>query len=135
MPQQIRGIMADGLARKAIREHTAQLAEKANIAQEAWITPTLLGAWVGDAGFPIAYYKDSFGIVHVRGAATGSEGGSSIFKFPIDYSPSTSRQFATTSNGANAKFARLLVKPDGTVTAVGEYMNGVSLDVVSFSTY
>lgn len=64
-----------------------QLAEKANKAQEDWITPTLLNEWeIYSINFPVGYMKDEFGFVHVKGAV---KNGTTrvVFILPSGYRP------------------------------------------------
>ena len=76
----------------------AGLAAKANVAQEAWITPTLLNGWVNAVGNEIQFYKDNFGIVRMRGSASGGVFATTVFTFPVGYRPA--RNFGTnTSSG------------------------------------
>lgn len=77
----------------------SQLAQKANIAQEAWIVPTLLNSWVNnsDGESPVGYFKDTFGIVHLRGCLKGGTGGT-IFILPTGYRPAKTFRHATVTN-------------------------------------
>ena len=60
----------------------AQLAEKANKVQEAWITPTLLNGFTGD----IQYRKSEFGRVEFKGSIVTTVNTSGIiFNFPVGY--------------------------------------------------
>lgn len=67
------------------------ISEKANKKQEDWIAPTLMNGWTNQvpaAYAPAGYFKDEFGIVHLRGYLT--EGVSSvIFQLPVGYRPPT----------------------------------------------
>ena len=78
--------------------YAAELALKANKVQEEWITPTLLNGWVNDANLKIQYYKDNFGIVRMRGTASGGTFASTVFTFPVGYRPMKSYS-ANTSSG------------------------------------
>ena len=57
---------------------------------EAFIAPTLLNSWVN---FDVAinnsagYYKDAFGIVHLRGLVKTGTVGLAIFALPVGYRP------------------------------------------------
>jgi len=67
----------------------ASLAAKANIAQEAWILPTLGNGWV-DYGITYnkaSYYKDDFGVVHLQGLIKGGTIGVAAFTLPDGYKP------------------------------------------------
>ena len=91
---------------------------------------------------PVAFYKDPFGIVHLRGLALMSqpgggncadEGGDKIiFVLPSGYRPSGTVLVDTLANGASS---RLDVKSDGRVVASASYEGEpvwVSLDEVTF---
>lgn len=60
---------------------------KANKIQEAWITPTLLNGWVNAVGNEIQFYKDNFGIVRMRGTASGGTFATTVFTLPVGYRP------------------------------------------------
>lgn len=70
---------------------------KANKLQESWSTPSLLNSWV-NYGAPFSdakYFKDDFGIVHLKGMVkNGSSGGFAIFILPSGYRPVESEVFA-----------------------------------------
>lgn len=61
----------------------ATLDEKANIAQEAWITPTLLNGWTGT----LKYRKNSFGHVEFKGNIKGGTSGSTATTLIAGYRP------------------------------------------------
>lgn len=81
-------------------KNSAQLENKANIEQEAWITPTLQNSWVNDTAtwIPLKYYKDTLGVVWVNGRIiNGAVSGSSVaFILPEGYRPTA--QFAVYDN-------------------------------------
>lgn len=102
----------DDLALKANQTDLAQLegevSQKANKTQEAWITPTLLNGWVdfSPSYSPVSFYKDSMGVVHLRGTVKSGASGI-IFNLPEGYRPSKFEFFLTgtaiqngTQNGA-----------------------------------
>lgn len=68
----------------------ASLQIPANKTQENWIEPTLLNGWVnyGDVIETMAYMKDEFGFVHVKGTVKSGGLGQPIFVFPKGYRPS-----------------------------------------------
>ena len=70
-------------------EVTNALALKANKAQEAWITSTLLNGWTSVSGRDVQYMKDEMGFVHFRGDLDPStKTGPIVFSVPIGYRPS-----------------------------------------------
>lgn len=80
--------------------------KKANIAQEAWITPTLLNGWTNfePNGYALCqYYKDEMGIVHARGFIKGGTIGSTIFTFPPGYRVTKNQYFTAYSNDSLAQ--------------------------------
>jgi len=97
--------------------------------QQAWQTPTLLNGWAnyGGGGNPIGYYKDSLGIVHIRGLMIGTIG-STIFTLPIGYRPLFANLIVVYSNG----LGRCDIQPDGSVQAQSGTNAYFSLDNISF---
>ncbi|WP_434351029.1 hypothetical protein [Trichococcus flocculiformis] len=72
--------------------------EKANKAQEAWITPTLLNGWVHGTN-PIKYRKDSVGNVHIEGSVKNGGGTfTQIFMLPVGYRPLDTKYFPILSS-------------------------------------
>lgn len=55
----------------------------------SWTAPTLLNSWVnyGTPYAPAGYYKDVFGIVHLRGVVKNGTNAVSIFNLPSGYRP------------------------------------------------
>jgi len=65
-----------------------ELGKKANKQQEAWITPTLLNGWsLYDVNNPLAYRKNSFGVVEHKGAIKGGLSGTSPYTYTVGYRP------------------------------------------------
>jgi hypothetical protein len=67
-----------------------------------WIAPTLTNGWVnfGGSEATAGYYKDQFGVVHLKGTIKDGSFLSAAFTLPAGYRPSQSRNFGTVSNGA-----------------------------------
>jgi hypothetical protein len=114
--------------------NSTQLDLKANKAQEAWIEPTLLNGWVNfGSGFETAgYYKDEFGVVHLRGLIKSgtTTAGTTLFNLPIGYRPSNNK-FTIIAN--HNTFAILSINTTGNVninTTVSSVW--ISLDNISF---
>lgn len=84
-----------------------------SIVVEAFTAPTFLNSWVnfGGAFNNAGYYKDSFGIVHLRGLVKDGVVNTPIFTLPAGYRPSATELFPTDSNGAHAQI---------TVSAAGD---------------
>jgi hypothetical protein len=93
------------------------------------------------------FYRDPYGRVHLKGLVCGKVPGQTfcvqgsdpvtdpqlvddIFTLPLGYRPAKTMEFATSSAG---QFARLIVKPNGTVNAAGPFdYNHIYLDSVNF---
>lgn len=65
--------------------------KKADIAQEAWITPTLLNGWAVESGKICRYRKNQLGQIEIELNITGGTLGANIMTLPIGYRP----QFST----------------------------------------
>jgi hypothetical protein len=74
----------------------------AKIAQEAWIAPTLLNGWanVGLQHALTGYFKDTIGIVHLKGLVKNGTAtiNTAIFQLPAGYRPLECNSFAVYSN-------------------------------------
>lgn len=83
-------------------------------AQQAWIAPTMQNGWITfDTTFnPPGYYKDSLGIVHLRGMMKSGTLNVTAFTLPVGYRPAFKVLMATISNQA---LGRLDVTTDGMV--------------------
>lgn len=85
------------------------------IDSEAYIAPTLLNGWVnyGVGGATVGFFKDKFGIVHIKGLVKSGTTSTAtvIFNLPGGYRPLEDQQFATVSEG---------VFGDGRVMAGGD---------------
>lgn len=102
---------------------------KASATLEAWNTPTLSGSWANFGGGynPVGYYKDNFGIVHLRGIVAGGTG--VIFVLPVGYRPANIEYMSCVSNSA---FASLMINPNGNVSYVSGSTAAFSLDNATF---
>ena len=99
----------------------------------AWVAPTLLNAWVNFGGTfaNAAYWKDQYGVVHLRGSVRAGAIGSDIFVLPAtgNYRPSADLVFAVPSNSA---FGSVTVKANGSVTPLIGSNAIFSLDGITF---
>lgn len=122
-----------------INANFAELKEKTDLvdgtADADWQIPTLLNGWVNYSATPgyehAGYYKDSAGIVHLKGLVKSGTVGSgyAIFILPAGYRPAEQHIFATISNSA---IARCDVSNDGWVrTPIGSNL-WFSLSGLSF---
>ncbi|GIP57559.1 hypothetical protein [Paenibacillus woosongensis] len=103
--------------------HRVSVVEQKKAEKDApgWITPTLLNGWtLSSSGvFPAQYFKDSMGIVHVKGIVTGGATETVVFKLPIGYRPKiTSRIPSIIMSGVNVYIAYFDVKANGDILAV-----------------
>ena len=73
------------------------------ITQETWVSPTLLNSWVNYGGGEATaqYFKDSNGIVHIKGTVKDGTfvAGTNIFVLPDGYRPLTNHMFAQNNAG------------------------------------
>ena len=87
---------------------------KADITQEAWITPTLLNGWTNNTGgLTSRYKKDTMGVVWVELFVNSGTTGSNIFQLPIGYRP-TQNIFIT--GNATGIASGIVVGSNGDVT-------------------
>ena len=104
---------------------------KADKLQEAWITPTLINGWTAST-YPVSYFKDSLGFVHLKGFATGGTLDSIIFTLPTAYIPKQVLFLvAYASYADDAMCAKIGIGLSGNVLISRTNVN-VSLDNISF---
>lgn len=83
---------------------------------EAFQAPTLINSWVNFGGgvqTDSGYYKDPFGIVHLRGLIKTGAIGTVAFQLPAGYRPFARELFAVNSNDA---YGSCIVDANGNVT-------------------
>jgi hypothetical protein len=104
---------------------------KANAAQPAFTTPTLLNSWVHyGAPFNVpGHFKDTLGIVHLRGLVKNGGAGTTIFTLPAGSRPVGTELFAVIANGA---FGEARVDSSGSVLHVSGSNAYFSLDGITF---
>lgn len=95
--------------------------------------PVFQNSWVNyNSGFnTCAFYKDPFGVVHLRGLVTGGTVSANIFTLPVGYIPPARYLFSTISDGATG---RLDVDALGNVICVTGSNVWFSLDGIQFRT-
>ncbi|MCP4707331.1 MAG: hypothetical protein GY869_01790 [Planctomycetes bacterium] len=103
--------------------------------QQAWQIPSLLNGWInyGSGYNPTQYFKDSNGIVHLRGVVKNGSIGTTIFNLPAGNRPEFTElqaAIATTST-----IARIEILSNGDVKLVVGNAAGISLDGISFRAY
>jgi hypothetical protein len=94
----------------------------------------LLNSWSNAANFNTAgYFKDGFGIVHLKGVVQGGQLGTSVFQLPTGHRPSAPCLFGTVARASASQhgFACVQVDSDGAVRAVSG-TGAISLDGLSF---
>ncbi|GAX37251.1 hypothetical protein [Nodularia sp. NIES-3585] len=100
--------------------------------QEAWQTPTLKNGWVNydNTYNPAGYFKDSLGIVHLRGLVKNGSTTTTIFLLPVGYRPSN-RELQAVQTKENT-IGRLDIYTDGQVLVHSGNSGWFSLDGVTF---
>lgn len=123
--------VAEALQRVSVVEQ-----KKAEKDAPGWITPTLLNGW-NIAYTGTGYYKESNGIVRLRGRITSGimTGGTSIFILPLGFRPNLHSKFILSvySGTGTVQMGTINVNTNGSVTA--EFLPGntwVHLDGISF---
>jgi len=101
------------------------------ITQDAWVAPSLLNSWVNyNASYNSAgYFKDTCGVVHLRGILKDGTLTASAFLLPVGYRPSKIEGFGVMSNGA---FGYCWVSSDGNVVPQAGSNTMFSLDGITF---
>ncbi len=109
--------------------------------QQAWQTPTFQNSWAdyGSGYSALGYFKDSQGIVHIRGVVAGGSCGYAVFTLPAGYRPGyRTIRTGRAHNGSISFSTRTDVLTNGQVVA-GGYVGGpvcgtvfYSLDGISF---
>lgn len=104
--------------------------------QQDWQAPTLLNSWTnyGGAYPPVGYWKDSFGVVYVRGAVKNGSLNVPVFTLPEGYRPGYWVIVPVVSlSSANAQVtARVQIGSGGNVTISTGDTNLVCLDGIAF---
>lgn len=122
------------------KSNPANLATQGDLtggAVEAWREvgtpgqPAFANSWVNSGGGAptVAFYKDPYGVVRLKGWLKNGTIGTSAFTLPAGYRPTGQSEFAAVANGA---FARLIIFDTGAVTlSIGSNV-WFSLDGISF---
>ena len=101
---------------------------------EQAVAPTLLNSWV-NFGAPfnsVGYYKDPFGIVHLRGMLKSGVAGSTMFNLPVGYRPQAQEVFPSISGNT---IGRVDVATFGDVIMTFGASSFISLDGMTFKAY
>ncbi|MEK3867014.1 hypothetical protein MHH60_26440 [Paenibacillus sp. FSL H7-0716] len=121
---------------------SALAAKKAEKDTPAWLYPTLLNGWVQFTSIisSASFYKDSFGIVHVRGTISSgvSAADTLLFMLPVGYRPAIQTVVtASSSNGTAMSTGIMDITTSGRVSlgaSGGVFYNGLLVLDFSFST-
>lgn len=103
--------------------------------QEAWKTPALLGNWdVFDTTHNTpGYWKDSMGVVHLRGLVKNGTFNTNLFLLPAGYRPAKREVLPAASwSGSAMVLGRLSVYATGEVIPVVGGAGWFSLDGATF---
>ena len=113
------------------RDIASWLQQKSDKVQETWITPTLINGWKiqTEVAPHVGYFKDSMGIVHMRGFVTGGAAGTIIFNLPEGYRPAQISRWAVY---ATAAFGSISIVSNGAVYFMSGANTRVSLNEISF---
>lgn len=109
---------------------------KADKEQENWQQATPLNGWTAVTPWPVMFFKDSLGNVHLKGRITGGDAstGTNLFSLPAGYRPTESTILQGITWGATGiQPAFLLVRETGYVNLQLKAMGGIAFNVI-FST-
>ena len=132
-PSLTANITADGAAVSVdySKDLASALALKADKAQEAWITPTLVNGWTQYSIYTVGYRKDSFGRVKLRGAIQSGANGTIAFTLPAGYRPSQIGFYV--GHSASGLYSKFFVDTSGAVT-INSSTTYATLDEAYFDT-
>lgn len=103
--------------------------------QEDWQAPTLLAGWTvfSSAYNSPGYWKDSMGVVHLRGLIKPGTYNSSAFTLPVGYRPEKTEILAAISYGSGgATMSQLNITSAGAVLPVNGGATWLCLDGATF---
>lgn len=114
--------------------------DRTHASVEEWCVPTLSGTWANyGTGYNTAgYWKDPWGIVHLRGLIEAGALGSTITTLPVGYRPAMSELFCVRYGGAAFGSCRVQLTNAGVLSegpvnqqrsAAGDWL---SLDAITF---
>ncbi|MDX5347064.1 MAG: hypothetical protein LPK19_07435 [Hymenobacteraceae bacterium] len=116
-----------------VNQLSQQVAAKANSAQPAWQNIPLLGAASADSAFPVQYYKDTLGVVHLRGSISADHL-SNAAQLPAGFIPGQSLRFVA-DDGLTSTLTKVYVTVDGYIqlgASSGSGNTRAFLDGISF---
>lgn len=109
--------------------------------QQAWIAPTLINGWGNwpdfspNDGFGSAgYWRDSFGVVQLRGVVRAGSLNSAIFVLPTGFRPPNRLMLIAMSGSSGTVYmpARIDIYPSGNVIQHSGSNYFLSLDGINF---
>ena len=103
--------------------------------QAGWTAPTLLNSWVNYSGVhnPAGYFRDSFGIVHLRGLLKDGIIDQPMFVLPTGYRPGYKEILRTASfSGGADVLGRANIETNGSVIPAVGGNTWFSLDGITF---
>ncbi|MEM8961999.1 MAG: hypothetical protein AAGD38_10995 [Acidobacteriota bacterium] len=111
---------------------------RGGIVQETWQAVTFRNEWenFGEPFNEAGYFKDSLGIVHLRGGIQGGKLSTppdsyrSVFKLPSGYRPERQEVFA--ASAVSLIPGRVDIRPNGDVCVTAENNSGIALDGMTF---
>ena len=109
------------------------LSATGGITTDSITTPTLLNSWVnfGSSQNNAGYWKDPFGVVHLKGFVKNGTMSAAIFTLPVGYRPTATCNFGTVSNSA---FGAFYIDSSGNVVPFVGSNAQFSLDGCTFDT-
>ena len=109
---------------------------QATLAQQAWLTPTLLNGWVNfGLGYATAgYMKDSMGFVHIKGLIKGgvTTTNTVILTLPISHRPAENCAFTVYSNDGAIGTAQIIAATGDVQIVTGSNVNFSLNGIVPF---
>lgn len=102
------------------------------VEQESWQTPSFNNGWenYSTSFSECGYFKNSSGIVHIKGLVKNGTIGQGIFVLPAGYRPSRTL-ILTVSTNPNV-YGQVRITSSGSVECTEGSSNWVSLDGISF---
>jgi len=100
------------------------------VVQEDWQSPALLNSWVnfGSVYNPVGYWRDSVGVVHLRGVIRSGTFRATIFTLPAGYRPALEEAQLTwcISSAMGYQVARVDISAAGEVICVQAASSGTT---------
>jgi hypothetical protein len=117
-----------------VKARVAGATQTLGIPAPALTTVTPSAGWTTVTNQTIAYWKDGFGVVHLKGAASFGSGSGPVFILPAGFRPAFQKLFMAGGLGATTSPVVVIVNADGTVfidNTAGAFASGY-LEGVTF---